>query len=87
MGSMLCHGSLHGCMGIGGVIPACVVADADAGGLQLRIFPDRFGEPFFLVRGQGVHGVEDDGLDALLPFPFVPAAVVQDRDEKALGFA
>jgi len=28
-----------------------------------------------------------DGLDALLPFLFGPAAVVQDGDEEAFGFA
>ena len=53
----------------------------------MRVFPAGFGEPLFLVRSQGVHGVEDDGLDAFLAQLFGPAAVVQDGDEEAFGFA
>jgi hypothetical protein len=55
-------------LGIGGVVPSGVVANADAG-------------------GQGIHGVEDDGFDALLSLLLGPAAVVQDGDKEAFGFA
>ena len=43
---------------------------------QFGIAVDRLGEALGLVRGQGVHREDDDGLDALSPA--VPEAVVED---------
>ena len=52
---------------------------------QLRVVPDRPGEAFGLVGGEGVHRVDEKRLDAMLAPAVV--AVVEDWDEKALRLA
>ncbi len=46
---------------------------------------DHAGDAAGLVGGEGVHGVDEDGLDAL--FVGVAQAVVQDGQQEALGLA
>ncbi len=52
---------------------------------QVGVLVDGFGDAGGLIRRQGVHGVDEDGLDAgVAP---VAMAMVQDGVEKAFGFA
>ncbi len=69
-------------------VAAAFAADVDAGPYlpgQARILMDLPRKPCGLVRGQRVHGVEEDGLDARLAA--LGVAVVEDGIEEALGFA
>jgi hypothetical protein len=71
-----------------GVQRFALTADVDACGYliaQPLVTPDSFGQPRRLICGQGVHGVEDNGLDARLLS--VAVTVIEDRIEKALGLA
>ena len=73
--------------GVGGVVAPGVGANANACVFEFGVLPDGFGKAFFLVGGQGIHGVEDDGFDAGQPGLLGPEAVVEHGVQKALGFA
>ena len=42
------------------------------------------GDPSRLIVGEGVHGIDEDRLDS--GFARVDAAVIENREEEALGF-
>ena len=54
---------------------------------QFRTVVDEFGQSFRLVGGEGVHRVDEDGLDALASKSTLPVAVVEDRVQETFGLA
>ena len=76
--------SHHLQLGFAAAIPAHVHAGHHPT-FELGAVPDLAGQAPGLVRGQGVHGVEQQGLDARLGG--MAQAVIQDGIEETLGLA
>ncbi len=51
---------------------------------ELQVIPDQTGKPLCLVSGKGIHGIDEDSLDARLAA--VAPAVIEDGIEEALRF-
>ena len=54
---------------------------------QFRTVVDEFGQSLRLVGGEGVHRIDEDGLDALAAKPTLPITVVEDWVQEAFGLA
>ena len=67
---------------VGGIVATGIIAYANATRFQHGIVPDHPGQALLLVGRQGIHRIEDDGLDAFLSLLPRTATMVENGIEK-----